>query len=209
MALTPQQIEFRRQMAALYKQAGLTQPSPAAIRFYEAKGPAGLEILRQNLRKDPRTTFAQEDRLKGMVDTLLPKPVSETELSDRFGALYDPAFAQEETDLTQDIAKRTARFGEDAATADRRRSEARALTFAQQQEQLAAGGGSGTLAEQQTARRLQPYDQAAQDAAVQSSRFGTDITEEEQRRRLGIRQRKSTERAKFLSDPENKYEFSF
>jgi hypothetical protein len=176
--------------------------------MYWTGKPSGM--LAAALTKDPNTSGKYgEQRMQTFVESLLPKSVSDQELSDRFGTLFDPSYNAQESDLTTEIGQRKSRFADDSATADRRRAEARAIALAQSQESLAAGGASGTLANDQIARRLTPYDQAQQDASTQSSRFGTDITDEETRRRLGIRQARSTARAQYLANPSNKYEFSY
>lgn len=52
--------QLAQRVAALYKQAGLPQPSKQGVLYYINKGDAGLSLLQQNLAKDPRTTFYQQ-----------------------------------------------------------------------------------------------------------------------------------------------------
>lgn len=53
--------QLAQRVAALYKQAGLPQPSKQGVLYYINKGDAGISLLQQNLAKDPRTTFYQQD----------------------------------------------------------------------------------------------------------------------------------------------------
>lgn len=147
--------------------------------------------------------------LQDLVRSLLPQNVSEDELLRRFASLYDPEYAFQEAELGREVGQRRSRFGEDTAIEAQRRNQGRALALGQGQEALAAGGASGQLADQRLAESLQPFDYATQDEALQTSRFGADLSEEEKQRRRSIQQRKSAARASYLSDPQNRYEFSF
>ena len=158
--------------------------------------------------EQPVAEKSPEQQLQDLITTLTPKPVAESELDSRFSAIYDPTFAGEEADLGQEITQRTSRFGEDLGIADYRRNRSRALALGQTKEALAAGGASGQLADEQTQRQVQPYDDQAADSALNASRFGTDIGQENEKRLRGIRQRKTQSRASYLSDPNLRYEFS-
>ena len=154
-------------------------------------------------------TKTPEQELQDLIALLTPKPVSEAELGNRFSSLYDPTFAGQESDLSQEIGQRTARFGEDSRIADARRTRNRALALGQSQEAMAAGGASGQLANEQIQRQVQPYDDQAADSSLTSSRFSTDIGQENEKRLREIRQRKAQSRASYLADPNLRYEFSY
>jgi hypothetical protein len=221
MAINPSAIANRAYIQSLYRQkygrnatdaeiakfGGRTVRDASNLILGQAASPFGGRS--QAIAPTPDAPAGQGFDLNGLITSLMPNVVSEGDLSSRFSRLYDPAYAKEEQDLGDEIALRSSRFNEDANVAAQRRSQQRALTEAQRREQQAAGGASGQLADEQLGRALKPYDEASQDAAVQSSRFGFDTEEERRKRLLGIKQRRATALASFTSNPENKYEYSY
>ena len=135
--------------------------------------------------------------LQALIDALTPKPIGQDVLSSRFASLFDPTYAQNATDINTALDQQTQRFGEDAATAAARLAKSRTFTAGQTREQQAAGGASGQLADLQLGTALQPYDQQAQDAATQSSRFATDTAESRRKQLLKNQQA----RAAALAEP--------
>uniref|UniRef100_A0A832I114 Uncharacterized protein n=1 Tax=Eiseniibacteriota bacterium TaxID=2212470 RepID=A0A832I114_UNCEI len=199
-ALTP------REIAAAFTDAFGRAVTPGEIAYWTGKPSSQL---RAALLKDPSSRVGQEGQLQALVDALLPKPVSDADLSARFATQFDPTYTANAADIARESDLRTSRFTEDAETAARRRSANRALALAQTEEQLAAGGASGTLANQFVQRQLKPYDQSAEDAARQSARFTYDSAEERRKRLLQNKQNRAAALAGYLSDPGNKYEFSY
>jgi hypothetical protein len=212
------------QIHALYKQAGLASPSEEAVLYYLNKGTSGLDLLKKNLAKDKRTSFYQapttggapptpavseDDQLRTLIQSLTPKPVDEATLTGRFSSLFDPTFQANEQDINKELDLRLNRFTEDQGVSADRLRRSRALEQGQAEEQLAAGGASGQLASAFTQRRLDPYDDSAQDAGIQAGRFSTDLAEERRRRLLQNKQSRSRALAGYVSDPANTYEFSY
>lgn len=157
----------------------------------------------------PDAGASESDQLQALIERLTPKPVDRGELTSRFSSLFDPTYQANEGEINRTLDQSSSRFGEDAAIAERRRTQSRALALGQTQEQLAAGGASGQLADQFTARQLTPYDQGAEDATLASTRFTADTAEERRRRLLQNKQSRSAALAGYTSDPNNLYEFSF
>lgn len=72
-------IDLRRAIAAMYRQAGLAQPSGAVVRQYERLGPGALSALRSDLtrqRSTPAASDPVEDITKefiGQIGSLIPR----------------------------------------------------------------------------------------------------------------------------------------